>query len=411
MAKLIDSISTVLFNVKEKLFHKITEEENSLILKTHLFDYLDDKHLKKLKKSIYLIKFQKGKIILKEGSRGGAIYIIKEGSVKVYTQDSSGNKIPLNKLSKGDYFGEQALLGAFPHTRKATVEASSTPTILIKVNEKLYSYLIQMDPLLRAELRKKGYQYAVAKSTAMVHFYKNIYSYISNVKNPKIQNYKADEIIFKIKDKADNIYFIDEGQIKLIFENKSEIILHKGNIFGELGILENQPRSATAIAETPVRLIAVKSEDFLQFLDSANAFKDLFGHLIQSYQIPSRGTIIQYLGQLGESGFAKTTLYKLEDGEMVVATSYLADDVFTMTRIKEMGGQVYTYKEGNDRIEIGVRNNTLTSITAHGKFESLPTLSQVLLDRIQIKEEDLKVFEEKGTFATVQTKNNGKALF
>lgn len=64
--------------------------------------------------------YHKGDKIVKEGEKGENFYFIESGNCQVSKED----KGVLTKLSKGDYFGEVALLNDLP--RQATVEALDT---------------------------------------------------------------------------------------------------------------------------------------------------------------------------------------------------------------------------------------------------------------------------------------------
>jgi CRP/FNR family transcriptional regulator, cyclic AMP receptor protein len=54
-------------------------------------------------------------------------------------------------------------------------------------------------------------------------------------------------------------------------------VLKKGDFFGEMALLEDLPRSATAIANSDTLLMEISSEKFLHFLhkDSVNGVKIL----------------------------------------------------------------------------------------------------------------------------------------
>ncbi|BBM89580.1 hypothetical protein COTS27_01285 [Spirochaetota bacterium] len=78
---------------------------------------------------------------------------------------------------------------------------------------------------------------------------------------------KQGEIIFCEFEPGETLFFLQEGQVRLIkiLNNKEKTlaIIRPGDIFGEMSILEKQPRSATAIAETDVKLLELNKESFL----------------------------------------------------------------------------------------------------------------------------------------------------
>ncbi|HMB01341.1 MAG TPA: Crp/Fnr family transcriptional regulator [Spirochaetota bacterium] len=81
---------------------------------------------------------------------------------------------------------------------------------------------------------------------------------------------KAGEIIFCEYEPGSTIYFIQEGNVRLtkIVSNKEKTlaIIGAGDIFGEMAILEKQPRSATAIAEDDIKMLEFDKESFAQLV-------------------------------------------------------------------------------------------------------------------------------------------------
>ena len=74
------------------------------------------------------------------------------------------------------------------------------------------------------------------------------------------------EIIFSEYEPGDTFYLIKSGRIKLI-KNTGEFertldILQPSEIFGEMAILENAPRSATAIAMEQVEVLELNAQNF-----------------------------------------------------------------------------------------------------------------------------------------------------
>jgi hypothetical protein len=63
-----------------------------------------------------LDRFGPGQIIIREGDAGDRLYLIKGGSVRVRRQSVDKGDVVLSTLSRGDYFGETALLRDVPRT-------------------------------------------------------------------------------------------------------------------------------------------------------------------------------------------------------------------------------------------------------------------------------------------------------
>ncbi|HNU90691.1 MAG TPA: Crp/Fnr family transcriptional regulator [Spirochaetota bacterium] len=78
--------------------------------------------------------------------------------------------------------------------------------------------------------------------------------------------YSPNDIIFCEYEPGNEFYFIQSGRVKIvkIINNteKTLDILEVGDVFGEMAILEEQPRSASAIAMDHVKLLRFRRENF-----------------------------------------------------------------------------------------------------------------------------------------------------
>jgi CRP/FNR family cyclic AMP-dependent transcriptional regulator len=82
---------------------------------------------------------------------------------------------------------------------------------------------------------------------------------------------KAGEIIFKEGDDAEHLFVIKSGQVRIQLGNRTLSELSANSIFGEMALIDDAPRSATAIAITDVELVPIAEKQFL-FLVSQTPF-------------------------------------------------------------------------------------------------------------------------------------------
>lgn len=85
------------------------------------------------------------------------------------------------------------------------------------------------------------------------------------------RRYRKDETIFVTGDPGTTLCVIDSGRVKLCLsstEGREMIIdlLGQGDHFGELALLDGEPRSADAIAVEPTQLMLLPRDAFLRFL-------------------------------------------------------------------------------------------------------------------------------------------------
>jgi CRP/FNR family cyclic AMP-dependent transcriptional regulator len=107
---------------------KKSESISGLLRSNPVFADLKDREVWELEQITHRRSYKEGEVVFHEGEPGVGMYIIEEGSVKVFINASDNRGIELARLEKGEFFGEVALLEDEP--RSATVMAME-PTALI----------------------------------------------------------------------------------------------------------------------------------------------------------------------------------------------------------------------------------------------------------------------------------------
>jgi len=87
----------------------------------------------------------------------------------------------------------------------------------------------------------------------------------------KARKYAKDDVVFHADESGDVFCLIREGGVKItmISPEGKEIILSMlgaGDFFGEMALLDNEPRSATVVATEPLELVTIWRTDFLSIL-------------------------------------------------------------------------------------------------------------------------------------------------
>ena len=87
----------------------------------------------------------------------------------------------------------------------------------------------------------------------------------------KSRRYAKDDVVFHADESGDVFCLIREGEVKvtMISPEGKEIILSMlgpGDFFGEMSLLDDEPRSATVVATEPLDLVTIWRKDFLQIL-------------------------------------------------------------------------------------------------------------------------------------------------
>jgi CRP/FNR family cyclic AMP-dependent transcriptional regulator len=96
--------------------------------KSRLFAAMKTSELRMVAQIATEISFGADEIIVRENDIGDAMYMIKDGSVKVTKMVKDGGSVELAALASGDCFGEMSMFDA--EVRSATVTTCSPGTIL-----------------------------------------------------------------------------------------------------------------------------------------------------------------------------------------------------------------------------------------------------------------------------------------
>ena len=239
--------------------------------------------------------FNRGDIIFEQNSEGTEIYYIKEGEVA-----ASIDGLNLATLGAGDIFGEMSLF--YNIKRTATIEVSKDNTRVgilpreefedILVNNRGYAYdlIYRLFNILPHRLRNLNEKYKMAIITLRhlleselkgVKTLEDIISESQFVKTalPNLsldeietlfeekRTFGPDEEIFAEGDRGDGVYVILHGKVRIITftSDFKEIVLGEleaGQIFGEMALIDNNPRSASVIPFTPCEVAFMSKKKF-----------------------------------------------------------------------------------------------------------------------------------------------------
>ena len=78
--------------------------------------------------------------------------------------------------------------------------------------------------------------------------------------------YEEGEEIFQEGDPGDTLYFVIEGRVRVTSGQKEVAILGERQVFGEMSLLDSEPRSATISALSALTLLRIARDDFNEIL-------------------------------------------------------------------------------------------------------------------------------------------------
>ena len=86
------------------------------------------------------------------------------------------------------------------------------------------------------------------------------------------RNFTKGRMIFEEGDRGDEFFFVVRGQVEIRSGDRSFETVGPDGIFGEMALIDDSPRSATAVALTDVTLAPIKENQFLFLVQNAPFF-------------------------------------------------------------------------------------------------------------------------------------------
>lgn len=81
----------------------------------------------------------------------------------------------------------------------------------------------------------------------------------------------AGTVIFGEGDRGEVMYAVIEGEVDLVVHGQLVETVSAGGVFGEMALIEDRPRLATATARTAARIVAIDRQRF-EFLVQQNPY-------------------------------------------------------------------------------------------------------------------------------------------
>ncbi|HEY3432127.1 MAG TPA: Crp/Fnr family transcriptional regulator [Rhodocyclaceae bacterium] len=178
-------------------------------------------------------------------------------------------------------------------------------------------------------------------------------------------------VVVREGDRTDNIYFVVNGHLKVSVSDDEgrEVILSilgPGELFGEMGVLDDNPRSATITATHSSDLVTISKADFQTcLLDNFDVSLYIMRGLAQRLRQADRK--IESLALMDVFGRVARLLLDLseeEDGKRVIRKKMTKQDIAKMIGAsREMVSRVMTDLRGQ-----GLLEEDANGIVLHGEF-------------------------------------------
>ena len=239
-----------------------------------LFSHLPEAAIIRLGQALLPEQLDAGEVLFHQGEHGTDMFIVVEGAVKVVLADEHGRELLLNECGPGEVIGELALLSQEP--RAATIVATR-PTHLLKLTRDVFLRFLESvagvdSNSVQDSLRNLRQQYKIQLLKRIDWFSTLPLSDLAVIAGQlRVENFACDDILFQRGDPGDAFHIIVRGWVNAFVtsDEGSMIVLNQfgpGDIFGEMALLDNKPRSAGIMALTPLEILTLNRAEFLAVL-------------------------------------------------------------------------------------------------------------------------------------------------
>ena len=230
--------------------------------------------------------FAPGATIFKEDDKGGGLlgkrdrmYVLILGEIEMIAQDKV-----IGTVRAGETFGEMAVIAQAARTATARAKTACT---LIGLDDKQFQVALQhkpefalmlmsiMNSRLRSTISRLNASRALHAGEAkesVVFDKKLLAGLVSLMGGQEPVRYDAGKMIMQEGTGGAFMYVVLEGKVAISIKGGIVARAGPGGVFGEMALVDQSVRAATANAETPCALLAINRIAFLQLVKTSPAF-------------------------------------------------------------------------------------------------------------------------------------------
>jgi len=214
------------------------------------------------------------------GDASDKMYLLVEGEVSLVR----GKKL-LDIVKAGEIFGEMAAITRQPRTASAVAR---TACRAVALDAKQFQQAIQRTPefalmLMSILINRLRLTDAMARMTRSIPDWQGkqetrvfdvemVQDFAAALPERPLQRCLAEKVIFEEGEGGVFMYVVFKGRVAISIQSTIVEKVGPGGIFGEMALVDQSPRAATAVAETPCVLLAINRNDLLSLVKSKPAF-------------------------------------------------------------------------------------------------------------------------------------------
>jgi CRP-like cAMP-binding protein len=213
-------------------------------------------------------------------SAGDRMFLLLDGEVNLSVRNTV-----IATLGKGEIFGEMSSISQLPRTATALAKTACS---VISLDEKQFQNAVEKSPefalmlmnILISRLRETISNLTIggrlsAKdrwNRAIVFDRKLLTDLERELEDKPAASHHAKKVIMKEGDRGMFMYVVVEGVVAVSIDGKILEKIGPGGVFGEMALVNQAPRAATATTETECSLLAINRTDFMNLVKTRPAF-------------------------------------------------------------------------------------------------------------------------------------------
>jgi CRP-like cAMP-binding protein len=235
-----------------------------------LFSDLKRDEFIRLLQKVQTRRIAQGDFACRQGDRGDSLFVISRGRVGVFREGPGRQRVHLNTLREGDFFGEFAFFSQSPRT--ATVQASEETEVLEITKDDLNEVIREFPGVARVLgdfYRERVADTLLATSALFASFSPPERKKLLQAFIP--QEFPAGALVLEEGAPGDALYLIKKGEVEVFTRDlRGEVLplarLREGDFFGEISLITGRPRTASVKVRQPVELLRLPKAEFDRIL-------------------------------------------------------------------------------------------------------------------------------------------------
>lgn len=251
------------WNMKKEFVAKViakTDQQKARIREvlgsSFMFSALDEKEMSVVVDAMSEVIAEVDETLIEQGDDGDFLFVIETGKLDCVKKTGDVSAV-VKTCEAGDVFGELALLYNCP--RAASVVAKEKCS-LWKLDRDTFNSIVKD----AAAKKRNLYETFLSNTPLLAPVAKYELSQIADA--IKVETCESGVVVVKEKDPGDKFYIVEEGALDVTISGATVMKYNTGDYFGELALMNNQPRNATVTTTATTRLLTLDRRSFKRLL-------------------------------------------------------------------------------------------------------------------------------------------------